>query len=183
VQVTLVAVELDAPWTLIAPRSELPNLPMPTQSKNSAGLRFEDVSAATYALLPPVPMSLSPVFPRVTDISSSIHSVEDRDDAPASEMNIRALSTATIIRVPANTDYTSISMLRVHLLHTIKSRLSSLSTADEETHLDIMHNFHELAVLSAWRRRTGKNSDYILPLHLAALGTMDGALAGGFPSE
>jgi len=181
-QVTLVSVEWDAPWTFIAPTLKVPQLTTPIQPKNPAGVQFEDVSATTYALLPPVPMALSPVPFRSKDVWTNTHFVEDHDDVPTCDMSVRALSTATIIRVPADTDYTSISMLRVHLLHTIKSPLSSLNIADEETHLDIIHNFHELAVLAKARWRLNKVNP-ILPFHLAALEVMNEVLASELPLD
>jgi len=132
--------------------------------------------------LPPVPMALSPVPLRSRDIWTDPHFVRDLDDTPICDLSVRALSTATIIRVPADTDYTSISMLRVHLLQSIKSPLSSLNAADEETHLDIIHNFHELAVLAGARWRLDKINP-ILPFHLAALDVIDEALAGELPLD
>lgn len=182
-QATLVSVELDASWTFIAPTKKAPRPQATTQSKNPAGLRFEDVSTATYAILPPVPMALSPVPLRSRDTWSTSHLVEDHDETPSPEMSVRALSTATIISIPADTDYTSISMLRVHLLHTIKSPLSSLRTPDEETHLDIIHNFHELAVLAKMRWKLDKKVNPVFPFHLAALNAMDDGLAGELPVD
>lgn len=182
-QVTLISVELDASWTFIAPTNKVLRPQVIAQSKNPAGLRFEDVSTATYAILPPVPMALSPVPLRPRDIWTTSHLVEDHDETPIHEMSVRALSTATIICVPADTDFTSISMLRVHLLHTVKSPMSSLRTADEETHLDIIHNFHELAVLAKVRWKLDRKVNPILPFHLAALEAMDEALAGELPLD
>jgi mediator of RNA polymerase II transcription subunit 13 len=183
VHVTLVSTELDTPWTFISPAPKTPRPPMTTQQKNPAGTRFEDISATTYALLPPAPMTLSPVPLRHRDARVDAHFVADHDDTPTYDMSVRPLSTATIIRVPADTDYTSISMLCVHLLHTARSPLSSLGIADEDTHLDIIHNFHELAVLAKVRWKLDKKVNPILPFHLAALEVIDETLAGELPSD
>jgi len=83
-----------------------------------------------------------------------------------------------LIRVPADTDYTSVSTLRVHLLLTLKSAGSHLHTSDEDTHLDIIHNFHELTVLGDARWNLGARANPILPFHLSCLEVMDRVLAG-----
>jgi mediator of RNA polymerase II transcription subunit 13, fungi type len=179
--VTLVSAEFDTPWTFIAPTLKLPLSLTAMQQKNPAGTRFEDISATTYALLPPAPMTLSPVPLRHGDSRIDAHFIADHDDTPTFDMSVRALSTAAIIRVPADTDYTSISMLCVHMLHTAKSPLSSLDIADEDTLLDIIHNFHELAVLAKVKWRLDNRANPVLPFHLAALEVIDQTLAGELP--
>ena len=93
-------------------------------------------------------------------------------------IGIRPLSTATLIRVPAGTDYSSVSMLHVHLLLTVKAAGSHLHISDEDTHLDIIHNFHELTVLGDARWNLGAKANPILPFHLSCLEVMDRVLVG-----
>jgi mediator of RNA polymerase II transcription subunit 13 len=73
-------------------------------------------------------------------------------------------------------------MLQLHLLHTIKSPNSTLTTQDKDILSDITFSFHDLGVLTKWKRRM-KESDNdagSLPWHLAALDTMEIALVDFF---
>lgn len=139
-------------------------------------MKFQDLSFTTYALIHSVPLtSFSPLSidsPFVIE-----NAMPELDEVAAPGIGIRPLSTVTLIRVPADTDQTSVSMLRVHLLLTLKSSGSHLHISDEDTHLDIIHNYHELAVLgdTRWKLRTKART--ILPLHLSCLEVMDHVLA------
>ena len=103
--------------------------------------------------------------------------MSEPDDVVAPGISICPLSTATLIRVPADTDYTSVSTLRVYLLLTLKSAGSHLHTSDEDTYLDIIHNFHELTILGDARWNLGARANPILPFHLSCLEVMDRVLA------
>lgn len=139
-------------------------------------MKFQDISSTTYALTHTSPVTL--FSPLSVDTSFAIETiVPELDDEVAPRIGIRPLSTATLIRVPANTDYTSVSTLRVHLLLTLKSAGSHLHTSDEDTHLDIIHNFHELTVLGDARWNLGARSNPVLPFHLSCLEVMDQVLA------
>lgn len=139
-------------------------------------MKFQDVSSTTYALIHPVPVALFSPFsidsPFVTE-----NAVPEPDEVVAPVIGIRPLCTATLIRVPADADHTLVSMLRVHLLLTLKSSGSLLHISDEDTHLDIIHNYHELAILGDARWKLGTKTKSILPLHLSCLEVMDRVLA------
>lgn len=138
-------------------------------------MRFQDVSSTTYALIHTTPVTL--FSPLSTEAFFAIENiVPEPDDAVGPGIGIRPLSTATLIRVPADTDYTSVSMLRVHLLMTLKSAGSHLHISDEDTHLDIIHNFHELTVLGDVRWNLGARANPILPFHLGCLEVVDRVL-------
>ena len=138
-------------------------------------MRFQDISSTTYALTHTTPVTL--FSPLSTATSFAIENIVlEPDEVVAPGIGIRPLSTATLIRVPADTDYTSVSTLRVHLLLTLKSAGSHLHTSDEDTHLDIIHNFHELTVLGDTRWSLGARSNPILPFHLSCLEVMDRVL-------
>ena len=140
-------------------------------------MRFQDISSTTYALIHTTPVTL--FSPLSTDASFVVENVvPELDDAVTPGIGTRPLSTATLIRVPADTDYTSVSTLRVHLLLTLKSAGSHLHTSDEDTHLDIIHNFHELTVLGDARWNLGARANPILPFHLSCLEVMDRVLTG-----
>ena len=138
-------------------------------------MRFQDVSSTTYALIHTTPVTLfSPLSTHASFATENI--VPELDDVAGPGIGIRPLFTATLIRVPADTDHTSVSMLRVHLLLTLKSAGSHLDISDEDTHLDIVHNFHELTVLGDARWNLGARANPILPFHLSCLEVMDRVL-------
>jgi mediator of RNA polymerase II transcription subunit 13, fungi type len=140
-------------------------------------MRFQDASSTTYALIHSTPVTLfSP--PSIDSHFVIENAAPELDEAVAPGIGILPLCTATLIRVPADTDYTSVPMLRVHLLLTLKSSGSQLHISDEDTHLDIIHNYYELAVLGDARWKLGTKAKSILPLHLSCLEVMDRVLAG-----
>jgi hypothetical protein len=94
----------------------------------------------------------------------------------------RPLRSTTLVRVPGDAGFMSITMLHLYQLHAARSHRSSLAGAagaladeDTDTLWDVCQNYHELAVLarSQWLR-----ANPILPLHLGALEIMDRALRG-----
>ena len=173
IHVSLLSVISDASWTLLSPTNASQGLP--GLGKAAPPMRFQDISSTTYALIHTTPVTLfSSLSTDTPFINESI--VSDLDDVVAPGIGIRPLSTAMLIRVPADTDYTSVSMLRVHLLLTLKSAGSHLHISDEDTHLDIIHNFHELTVLGSARWNLGMRANPILPFHLSCLEVMDRVL-------
>lgn len=109
---------------------------------------------------------------------------------------MRVSGWSTVVCAPSTTDHTSLSTTRLYPLHTarsLRSTYGSLKTsgvtriptaskgavdADMSAELmsDIVHNFHELAVLSRTRWKLCANP--ALPFHLAALEVMHAALSG-----
>ena len=174
IHISVLSVASDASWTLLSPTTPSPDLP--SLAKAAPPMRFQDVSSTTYALTHSIPVTLfSPLSidsPFVVETT-----VPELDEVAAPGIGIRPLCTATLIRVPADADYTSVSMLRVHLLLTLKSSGSHLHISDEDTHLDIIHNYHELAVLGDARWKLGAKAKPILPPHLSFLQVMDRVLA------
>lgn len=138
-------------------------------------MKFQDMSSTTYALIHSIPVTL--LSPVSADPSLATESaIPESDDMASPGIEIRPLATATLIRVPADTDCASVSMLRVHLMLTLKSAGSHLHISDEDTHLDIIHNFHELTVLGNVRWNLGVKANPILPFHLSCLEVMDRVL-------
>ena len=174
IHISVLSVASDAPWTLLSPTTPSPGLS--GLAKVIPSMRFQDVSSTTYALIHSVPITL--FFPPLADSPFGIENVvPELDEVTTPGIGIRPLSTATLIRVPADTDYPSVSMLRVHLLLTLKSSGSHLHISDEDTHLDIIHNYHELAMLGDARWKLGMKAKSILPLHLSCLEVMNRVLA------
>ncbi|KAF9643307.1 hypothetical protein BDM02DRAFT_3191865 [Thelephora ganbajun] len=174
IHVSLLSVVSDASWTLLSPAN--PSQGFSGLSKATPSMRFQDTSSTTYALIHTTPVTL--FSPLSTGTSFAIeNTVPELDEVVAPGISIRPLSTATLIRVPTDTDYTSVSMLRVHLFLTLKSAGSHLHISDEDTHLDIIHNFHELTVLGDARWNLGARANPILPFHLSCLEVMDRVLA------
>ena len=174
IHISLLSVASDASWTLLPPMTPSPGLS--ALAKAAPSMRFQDVSSTTYALIHSVPVTLFSPLPIDSPFVIE-NAVPEQDEVVAPGIGIRPLSTATLIRVPADTDYTSVSMLRVHLLLTLKSSGSHLHISDEDTHLDIIHNYHELAVLGDARWKLGTKATSILPIHLSCLEVMDHVLA------
>lgn len=173
IHVSLLSVASDASWALLFPTN--PSRGLPNLTKAVPTMRFQDVSSTTYALIHTTPVTLFSSLS--TDPSFAIeNSVRELDDITAPGVGIRPLSVATLIRVPADTDHTSVSMLHMHLLLTLKSAGSHLHIPDEDTHLDIIHNFHELTVLGDARWNLGTRANPILPVHLSCLEVMDRVL-------
>ena len=86
------------------------------------------------------------------------------------------MAATTLVRVPAGSDCTAISMLELHLMATARAPHSS--AADNEDALqEIARNYHDLSVLTHQRWRLKANP--ILPFHLAALEIMQLALDRG----
>ena len=173
IHISVLAVASDASWTLLSPN--IPARGLSGLTKATPSMRFQDVSSTTYALIHANPGTL---FPPLSPNSSLTveNAVPELDEAATPAFGVRPLSTATLIRVPAEMDCTSVSMLRVHLLLTLKSTGSHLHISDEDTHLDIIHNFHELAVLGNARWSLGMKTNPILPFHLSSLEVMDRVL-------
>ncbi|TFY64313.1 hypothetical protein EVG20_g5983 [Dentipellis fragilis] len=181
VHVSLLSADPDASWTFIAPPTTAKRPTSPNRStKNPAGSFFVDVSSSTHCLFYPPHMTL---IQGNDDLGTALSHIPDAADATAStssSLPLRPLRSTTLIRVPSSTDYTSISMLHIHLLHTFKSRHSSLTTPDEQTHQDITRNYYELTVLAQLRHL---KANPVLPFHLGALDIMDMALSGSFAVE
>lgn len=173
IHISLLSVASDASWTLLSPTKISQGLS--GIAKAAPQMRFQDVSSTTYALIHTTPVNL--FSPLSTEAFLAVENiVPELDDVVGPGISIRPLSTATLIRVPADTDYTSVSMLRVHLLLTLKSAGSHLHISDEDTHLDIIHNFHELTVLGDVRWNLGARANPILPFHLGCLEVVDRVL-------
>ena len=179
VHVSLLAVESDASWTFIAPAGAAKRPMSPSRSsKSTAGTFFHDVSATTYFLSHASGACLLPPGHAARDLGAGVPYIPDPADAPPrspAPLPMRPLRSTTLVRAPAHTDYTSISMLHLHLLHTAKSARSSLAVPDAETHDDITRNYHDLAVLA--QARWWLKADPILPFHLGALQVMAMALS------
>lgn len=177
--VSVLCVEQNLPWTFVAPQICLKQAPMPKRSSSKETLCpfYVDASSATYALFHNTRLPLSPTdHPSYESPEPSF--IPDADDLPTSEtLPILPLSSSTLIHVPSDAGYTSISMLHIHILHTAKSPASSLTLPDVETHKEITHNYHELNILAAARWKFDAST--CLPLHLGALRVMYMALRRG----
>jgi len=177
--VSLLSVDPDMPWTFLAPQNtKRPTNTRRASSKDKLGSIFVDSSASTYTLFSTSRIPLSSAIPSSRDLGAEPCYVPEADEVAVCEnVGILPLSTSTLIRVPSQTGHTFISMLHIHLLHTIKSPSSSLEVGDKETHADITKNYHDLAVLTGCRWKMDVNP--ILPFHLAAVEAMRVALDRG----
>jgi len=178
--VSVVSVEQNLPWTFLAPQisAKQPTNPKRFSSKETPYPFYVDASSATHALFhsTPQPLSLIDRFSRECAPEPSF--IPDADEVtPSDTLPIFPLSSTTLIHVPKDGGYASISMLHIHLLHTAKSLTSSLSIPDMETHKEITRNYYELTVLAAAKWRFDANA--CLPLHLGALHVMYMALGRG----
>ena len=173
VHVFLLVVEANNPWTFISPHhAKRPPASKPSSGKEQLGAFYVDTSSAIYSVTSVTPMLLSTSG---CDTLSETSFIPDTDDLPPFDaLPILPLSTMTLIHSPADNSYTNISMLHIHILYSIKSPLSSNTISESETHKDIAHNYHELAVLAKAKWKLASNP--VLPLHLGALELMHMAL-------
>jgi mediator of RNA polymerase II transcription subunit 13, fungi type len=178
--ISILSVEQNRPWTLLAPptSTKQPASTKRSSSKDTPYPLYVDASSATYALFHSVRLPLSLIDHSSPECAPESPFIADPDDIPPSDtLPILPLSSTTLIHVPTDGGYTSISMLHIHLLHTAKSPTSSLTIPDTETHREITHNYYELMVLAAAKWRFDCNA--CLPLHLGALHIMYMALGRG----
>ncbi|KAG1715680.1 hypothetical protein ID866_1484 [Astraeus odoratus] len=145
-------------------------------SKDMSKAIFVDIaSATTYLVHPSIRIPLPAPMARHWADSSF---VPDNEGAPVSEtLPLLPVSTTVLLHVPPKQAILggAYPTLHIHLLYTLKSPGSSITTTDEITHQEISRNFHELAVLARVRNQ-GSDDHPLLPLHLAALETMHDAL-------
>ncbi|KAI0922097.1 hypothetical protein AcW2_006885 [Taiwanofungus camphoratus] len=207
--ITLLSVEHENPWIFLAQATNngtngkcaLSPIPSSTRSppRTGSGTVLADTSYSTYALfscagiacIPSLSSfsSSGPFNPGHTDLSF-IPDSEDEEPQLQSHPSVRALGSNTLIYVPSGTDHTSISVVRIHRLHTtcslrsslltrspveaLPSRMQGIDATEDKTLQDITQNFHDLFVLSRMRWRMRQHST--LPFHLAALEIMRMAL-------
>ncbi|GLB33323.1 putative component of the SRB8-11 complex [Lyophyllum shimeji] len=193
---TVLSAELEAPWTFCSSRP--PSKATPTKtlrsstSKNQPQNIFTDISTTYYALTPhnALPQSHPPTL---TDLGLSLSLIPESQHTPASPgvlqqeqqngpasalphpLALLPRSSTTLICLPATPSPTAITMLHIHLLHTIRPPASATTQEDiPALHTAITRNFHELAVLATTRSRLGVSP--ALPYHLAAVEAMRIAL-------
>ena len=150
-----------------------------TPSRRSAGkdslsksLYMDVITATTYAIYPTIriPLSSSSAYPWA-DCSF----VPDQEGlaTPETTCPILPIRSTILLYVPFKHAGPSCSTLHVHFLHSCKSPGSSLLVSDDVTYQEITRNYYELAVLASLQGPFGYP---ILPLHLAALESMQDAL-------
>src|SRR5260221_5839536 len=149
VHVSLMCVELDRTWTFVEPHggAKYPTSDNRTSKTSSSGNVMIDSSSTTYHLSHSAQMTLLPpsncspggdfesVQPYVADGSS------DGLTSPSHSMyeghHLRPLRTTTLVRVPGDAGFTSIAMLHLHQLHTMRSHRSSLTLSDSDILRDV----------------------------------------------
>ncbi|KAH8999531.1 mediator complex subunit 13 C-terminal-domain-containing protein [Lactarius akahatsu] len=183
VHVSLVCVEVNTTWTFVAPHGDGKRSTSESRSsRSSTGGTMIDASSVTYHLSHSAQMELLPPSFSSGDFESPHSCIPDCSDIgpPPYERHLRPLRSATLIRVPATADLTSITMLHLHQLHSTRSLVSSLTLSDAETLQDVCRNYHELSVLA---RARWLRANPILPFHFGALEIMDRALRGSLTPE
>ena len=181
--VSLVCVEVNTTWTFIAPHGDGKRSTSESRSsKTSIGGTMIDASSVTYRLSHGAQMDLLPPSFSAGDFESTHSCIPDCSDIgpPPYERHLRPLRSATLIRVPATADLTSITMLHLHQLHSTRSPNSSLTLSDADTLQDVCRNYHELSVLA---RARWLRANPILPFHFGAVEIIDRALRGSLTPE
>ena len=162
------------PWMFLPPEQltaqKAPKSP-PRANKHTSGSVFHDVSATTLLIQHSSPTALS-----LDDGSGSppaYHHIPDaEEETPITTTIVRPISSASLIRIPAGTDYTSVSTLHLHLLHV--HSYSSFMTTGRPTLDALAQNYHDLSLLARLRWKLTANP--VLPFHLAALEVMSSAV-------
>jgi len=131
--VSVVSVEQNLPWIFLAPKISMkqPTIPKRSSSKETPCPFYVDASSITHALFHSTPQPLSLIDCSSRECTPERSFIPDADEVPSSDtLPIMPLSSTTLIHVPMDVGYTSISMLHIHLLHTVKSPTSSLTIPD-----------------------------------------------------
>ena len=149
-------------------------------SHSDLGLSQSFIPEPALTSLPPSPEPQSAIDPTSTVSPPNIIPDNYSFDTCSQPhpITLMPLSTTTLIRVPASSSLTSITMAHIHLLRTFhshsyihSSQVTSCPVPDnQQLHRDITKNYHELAVLAKVRWQLDGNS--VLPFHLAAVDAM-----------
>lgn len=205
--VFVLSIGRDVGWTFTTPSSNtpMPTLTSPSgrtsavvsasarsASKDAQKTLMADVSTVTYAVLRRAPHMLKSMSPGDVDIGEDASFVLEasaaqidgsatlgHDTSGCFGIGLLPRATASLVGVPAGTDFTTVSTLDLHLLHSMSSFGSALGASEEQTLEDAARNFHELAVLARERWRgaiTARTT--VLPFHLAAAEVVLAALRG-----
>ena len=172
---TLVAAEAERLWHFVHPErsSTAKNPTSPNRNaKVSSNAAFSDVSATTYLFRSGAWCTLA--TPSAPQTLGGLAHIQDPEDEKSTEtLGMRPLATTVLIRVPAGSDLTAVSTLRLHLLASCPLGPTD-PTNNDDVLGDIARDYHDLAVLSheRWHLRTNR----ILPFHLAALDIMQHSL-------
>ncbi|KAL4241286.1 Mediator of RNA polymerase II transcription subunit 13 [Abortiporus biennis] len=173
IQVSILSAEAEGEFTFIAPEHAFkPNVPT-RQYKTSSNSLLTDVSSTTLVIFP----SPRHMHHHVDPLAELSHIPDSEDYVALEEHGVLPLFSSTLIHIPVSTDHCSIMTLRVQYLHTSTSPNSSRTFTVNDTLKDVVHNFHELSVLSRIRWKLKANPS--LPFHLSALEVMQLALDRG----
>ncbi|THG99552.1 hypothetical protein EW026_g2824 [Hermanssonia centrifuga] len=178
VQVSILVAQPDDPWMFLAPE-HVPVIKSPTSTsrtpKIATGSVVQDISASFYILDTTLRQTIPPTSQEYVSERTCIPDAEEEE--PTEEFGLRSRSSITLIRVPAGTDYTPISMLHLHLLHSGRSTHSSVIEAEVAILYDVTRNFSDLLTVTQHRWKLKANP--LLPFHLAALEVMHATLDTG----
>jgi mediator of RNA polymerase II transcription subunit 13, fungi type len=178
VHAALLSVEREMLWSFVAPQESTDNdcewggLRL-LKEKDLSPAVFVDVSATTYLMLPTARIPLPSCSP-TRELGSEFLYIPDLeiDVDPPDEYGVLPLSTAILLRVPASNSYDGISMLHIHLLHTIGGLGAEMDEGQRsQIQSDIAKNYHELCILAGMR--AGRDH---LPWHISAVAAMASAL-------
>lgn len=133
-RVALLAAEVDNRWHFLSPeqlQATRSPVSLSRSPKVAPGTGFSDISATTYTLQPGIRFTLA--VPSTHHLSPGYACIPDPEDEKTTEvLGMRPQLTTTVVRIPAGSDYTPISMLHLHLLGSVQSPQST-ATADEVT--------------------------------------------------
>lgn len=190
--VSIVSVNDDAGWLFLSP-SRLSSLSSSATtaapSRNSHGtdsVNLRLISSASTLLSLPGLLRIPLLSPCDIDLLGGRDFIPDESEDSSMDAamknrehdRLRPLQTGVLFDISGcgtNDKCHPGSVVRtsyVHLLGTYASASSTFSKTDEEHHKDIIHNYHDLLVLTQtrWRHHTYKPT---LPFHLASLRIME----------
>lgn len=176
--ITVLSVDHSISWSILQNRldnsNQLCQTPRRSSNRDTKSIYVDLATATTYAIYPTVRIPLpTPEIHHFADVSF----VPDTEGVPVADpLPLLPISTTVLLHASQKQTATSATYptLHIHLLYTLRSHNSSLTTPDDVTHQEITQNYHELTVLAYARQQ---HSDHpLLPLHLAALETMHEAL-------
>jgi mediator of RNA polymerase II transcription subunit 13, fungi type len=176
VHVTLLSIDQHSMWSFLAPSREVSNdeSEVSSQHQGAGTSLFVDISTTTYMVFSDRSRPTTSTSLCSLEYGSQTYIPDPDSDAGTTSVDcgILPLATTTLISVPAEGSYDTISMTHLHLFYHIKAEDAEMDAEKEaETPKEIARNYHALSLLN--KMRTGRGD---LPWHISAVSAMSSAL-------
>jgi hypothetical protein len=171
VHVTLLSVEQHSMWSFLVPSD---GSEVPSRHQGTGAALFVDISTTTYMVFSSRSRPTTSTSSCSLEYGSQTYIPDPDSDAGVTSVDcgILPLATTTLISVPAEGSYDTISMTHLHLFYHIKAEDAEMDAEKEaQTPKEIARSYHALSLLN--QMRTGRGD---LPWHIGAVAAMSSAL-------